>query len=123
MPAARHLYRTTVTCTLASSIVANNCPRDVSDSYSTVNAERLPHRDHRRPCHRRRRETAISSATIPARTAEKLRRTPPRPDVLLTGSPAIDTGTNPNSLVYDQRGRGFPREAGAPSTSARSKDP
>jgi uncharacterized repeat protein (TIGR01451 family) len=31
---------------------------------------------------------------------------------LLTGSPAIDAGANPQSLANDQRGAGFPRDAG-----------
>ncbi len=32
---------------------------------------------------------------------------------LLAGSPAIDTGSNPASLAYDQRGSGYPRVSGA----------
>jgi hypothetical protein len=37
---------------------------------------------------------------------------PTRTHALLPGSPAIDTGSNPLGLTTDQRGHGFPREAG-----------
>ena len=37
----------------------------------------------------------------------------PTPTIALQAtSPAIDAGSNPNSLTYDQRGVGFPREEG-----------
>ena len=36
-----------------------------------------------------------------------------RTHALKTGSPAIDTGSNVINLIYDQRGAGFPRTAGA----------
>ena len=38
---------------------------------------------------------------------------PTRTHALLSGSPAIDAGSNPLGLTTDQRGAGFPREAGA----------
>ena len=36
-----------------------------------------------------------------------------RTHALLAGSPAIDAGSNPLSLTFDQRGTGYPRTAGA----------
>jgi hypothetical protein len=38
---------------------------------------------------------------------------PTRTHALLDGSPAIDTGSNPDGLPFDQRGPGFPRVVGA----------
>jgi len=44
---------------------------------------------------------------------------PTRTHALLTGSPAINTGSNPLGLTTDQRGAGFPRSArGAPDIGA-----
>src|SRR6185437_12203554 len=38
---------------------------------------------------------------------------PTQTHALLSGSPAIDTGSNPLALSFDQRGAGFPRTVGA----------
>ncbi|MEG4806375.1 choice-of-anchor Q domain-containing protein, partial [Microcoleus sp. F8-D1] len=38
---------------------------------------------------------------------------PTQTHALVSGSPAIDAGTNPNSLTTDQRGTGFPRVVGS----------
>src|SRR5262249_1572101 len=38
---------------------------------------------------------------------------PTQTHALLAGSPAIDTGSNPSALAFDQRGTGFARTAGA----------
>ena len=112
MPAAAAIYINYSTCNLTSSIVANNAPTDVSDSYGTVNASASLI------------ETTGGHAIADGVDGNIVGHDPvlfplgvtaglPKPTPSRRAVPASTPAATPIALTTDQRGAGLsPREVG-----------